>query len=91
MSNVIKVDFTEEEESVYKIHDGVLRAVENKASGAAIGSMTPRTFTIGLEGKMAVMDRKEMAEFLWMAAYMVDSERRWCKDKYVGINYPEPE
>lgn len=34
-------------------------------------------------------DRKELAEFLWMCVRLVDSEGRWEKSEYVGMNYPE--
>lgn len=91
MSNVINVEFSKEEENAYKMHGGVLRATENIASGATIGVMAEDAFTISIQDKMAVMPRKEMAEFLWMAAYMVDSEQRWAKDEYVGLNYKDGE
>ena len=91
MSNVINVEFSKEEENTYKMHGGVLRATENIASGATIGVMAEDAFTISIQDKMAVMPRKEMAEFLWMAAYMVDSEQRWAKDEYVGLNYKDGE
>ncbi len=31
--------------------------------------------------------RQDLAEFLWMAVRLVDSEGRWEKDEYVGLNY----
>ena len=35
------------------------------------------------------LNRKEMAEWLWMAAHLLDSEGRYKFDEYVGLNYPQ--
>lgn len=33
------------------------------------------------------ISREEMATFLWMAAYFIDSEQRYASDELIGLNY----
>jgi hypothetical protein len=85
--NIVNVDFKKKvENSTYDIHDGHLLAIKN--SNVTVGSMTPNTFMISIADKMEVFSREGLSEFLWMAAYMVDSEQRWCPDELPAINYP---
>jgi len=90
MDNVIKADFEpKKEHTLYEIHDDALRALRNKDAGLCIGSITPKakSFMISLYGGETYLNRQELAEFLWMAAYMVDSEQRWCPRELPAINY----
>ena len=42
---------------------------------------------IRCNGEALLFDRDELARFLWMSAYLVDSEERWVENEYVGVNY----
>ena len=88
MNNVIGVDFTpKKENSEYEINDKQLRAVRNHGLNLCVGSMTLNTFMVSMQGQSEVISRDELSEFLWMAAYMLDSEQRWCPKEMPAINY----
>lgn len=89
MSNVIKADFTSTEDSVYQTAEDGRLILQNKTSGLAIESLNPKSFAVSLEGESAVLSRKGLAEFLWMAAYMLDGEQRWCPKELPAINYED--
>lgn len=44
-------------------------------------------FIIKFGNVSVVYERDHLAEMLWGAAYLVDSEQRYTEDEYVGINY----
>lgn len=45
-------------------------------------------FLLATLGNQKLMSREKLAEFLWVAAFMVDSERRHLPEvDLVGINY----
>lgn len=41
---------------------------------------------IELLGEMEQVDRKGLAEFLWAAAYFLDSDQEWLRGEYVCID-----
>jgi hypothetical protein len=88
MSNVIKVDFKgEDEKNGYSTFNKNLIGVVNKATELEMIQGVGGFLIIS--DNLASIDRKEMAEWLWMAAHMLDSEGRYKFDEYVGLNYPE--
>ena len=90
MGNIIEGYFNpKQENNKYEMKDNQLRAVVNKGLGLSFGSMTPNTFMVSMRGQSEAVSREELAELLWMAAYMLDSEQRWCGSEYVGMNYPK--
>ena len=41
---------------------------------------------IGNDGDYAETTRKEMAQFLWAAAYFLDSNQEWAESEYPALN-----
>lgn len=92
MSNVIKVDFKgEDEKNGYSMDGAGVAGVINKTTNMELWEHEKGLFEIHKHESTPSLSRKEMAEFLWMAAYLLDSEGRYKFDEYVGLNYPEPE
>lgn len=84
MSNVFNLSVPEG--NVYE--QGECFGVKNLYSGAVIGDVdgvyfltSPNNFPLEFKS------RRDLAEFLWMAARFVDSEGKWEKSEYVGKNY----
>jgi len=90
MTNIIKVDFKgEDEKNGYTTYDDGSIGVVNKTTKMKMCSSGEGFFIYVDKG--GLINRKEMAEFLWMSAYMLDSEGRYKFDKYVGLNYKDGE
>lgn len=87
MSNVIEVDFNVSEKNGYSALDNKMIGVVNKTTNMELCE-SGEGFEVFIEGR-ANLSREEMAEWLWMAAYMLDSEGRYKFDEYVGLNYKE--
>ena len=88
MSNVIKVDFKgEDERNGYSTLNGKMIGVVNKSIDMELIQTGDNLFEVFKE--FGGLERKEMSEWLWMAAYMLDSEGRYKFDEYVGLNYDE--
>ena len=87
MNNVIHVSFRgEEEKNGYSMLDSKLIGVINKSIEMEMCQTGDDLFQIFTEAS-AGLNREEMAEWLWMAAHMLDSEGRYKFDEYVGLNY----
>lgn len=81
MTNVVIIDF---EGSTYTDAHGV----RNRYNQATIENVDGKWFLFAPHAfPIEFKSRKDLAEFLWMAVRLVDSEARWEKDKYVGLNY----
>jgi hypothetical protein len=88
VDNVIKVDFRgETENNGYSIKDGNLIGVLNKTIDMELIETGDNLFEIFSD--YGGLSRQEMAEWLWMAAHMLDSEERYKFESYVGLNYVE--
>ena len=88
MGDVINVEFKQLTESNgYEIYNKNLISVVNKTTNTSIGKDEKGLFNILIKKKNTAISRKEMAEFLWMAAYMLDSEQRWCPGQLPAMNY----
>jgi len=82
MSNVIDIG-EHKEKNRYTSNGGVI----HKPNGLMVISNPDRTMiTLGYF-HAEFESRKDLAEFLWMAVRLVDSDGRWEKDQYVGMNY----
>jgi hypothetical protein len=90
MSNVIKADFKgEDEKNGYSTQDGSVIGVINKTTGLELFEPCKGEFDVFKSENTQCLDRKEMAQFLWMAAHLLDSEGRYKFDEYVGLNYDD--
>lgn len=75
------------EKTKYRDYGGGSLSVINEEAGIELFPDHSQ-FHIFIDGESATFtSRKELAEFLWQCAYFIDSEGRWKKNEYVGINY----
>jgi hypothetical protein len=84
MSNV--VNFEPKESAMYRCEDGVITVV-NDSNDAEVVCNAVDGWMIVNGRPIEFKSRRHMAEFLWMAAHLVDSEGRWKRDEYVGVDY----
>ena len=86
MTNVIKFPVPDSETNKY-CADGEKISVVNLATGIeVIASKNTIELVCGNYSK-EFTSRQDLAEFLWMAAHLVDSHGRYKFDEYVGLNY----
>jgi len=72
------------------VDDGGIVGIENgRHTIQIIKSITnDNVFSILVNNELTTQTREELAEFLWAAAYLLDSEKRHePKGEIVGINY----
>lgn len=88
MTNIIKFPVPDRENISYSTDDGEL-AVMDRELDVIIGidSDSFDSVFLGIDGVGFHTDRKRLAEFLWSAAYMLDSEGRYKFDEYPAKDY----
>lgn len=86
MSNIIEVDFGAVNDGLSYIIDG------DNMLGCSIGdgikdvSVVKRGGLFTVESDGGYYNRNELARFLWMAAYMLDSDQEFLRDDFVCFN-----
>ena len=80
-----KEDSEEPDSWGYMDFDGDI-GVGSKYIDIELYSKNPDVIYINLLGEMEQVDRQGLAEFLWAAAYFLDSDQEWLKGKYVCLN-----
>lgn len=86
MGDVINIEDLREKTKYNDYGNGILSVVNDDAGIELVpdGDM----FFINIYGESGTFtSRKDIAEFLWQCAHFVDSEGRWKKSEYVGIDY----
>jgi len=86
MTNIIQ--FPNRENIVYDLSGGN-NSVMDKGLEIIVGfeGDDPDSVFMAINGEGVDTDRKRLAEFLWCAAYMVDSEQRFAGGEYPARNY----
>jgi hypothetical protein len=86
MSNII--NFPESESFSYSQYEGGVLAICGDFSDIDIDieRITEELFSIQIGDQYVAGTRKQVSEFLWAAAYMLDSDQEWVADKYPSIN-----
>ena len=85
MSNIIK--FPEKESFVYAQYDGKITGLVGKFDiDVDFEQITGGKFAIQIGDQYAEATRKDMAEFLWAAAYYIDSNQEWAESEYPALN-----
>lgn len=89
MTNVINFPVPERENIGYQMDDDKGMAVLDSELTTKIGfeGDDPDMVYIAVNGMGIHTDRKRLAEFLWSAAYMVDSEQRFIFDELPARDY----
>ena len=92
MSDVIQFPGTKSEIELKHTHytkDNNDRfGVAMKTNEIQISQAEQENFILATLGNQKLMSREKLAEFLWVAAYMLDSEQRHLPDvDLIGLNY----
>jgi len=89
MGNIIQFPCINSENIGYDISNGNGDAVMDKGLDLIVGfdEGSVESVFIAVNGEGIHTDRKRLAEFLWCAAYMVDSEQRFAEGEYPARNY----
>jgi len=89
MTNIINFPVPEREHVSYSATKGTGMAVMDAELKAIIGfdGDDPDNVFIAVNGEGIDTDRKRLAEFLWCAVYMIDSEQRFIFDELPARNY----
>lgn len=89
MTNIINFPVPDREHVSYDGTTGSGMAVMDGDLKAIIGfdGDSMDSVFIAVNGEGIHTDRKRLAEFLWCAAYMVDSEQRFTFDEFPARNY----
>lgn len=66
--------------------DGDMITVADREKELEIGFLLDGP-AIAMSGYGINYERKELAQILWAAAYLLDSEERWRKGEYIGKDY----
>jgi len=83
-NNVFQINQDKEPYTYYI--DGDDLAVSDKLQELQIGFLMGEP-TVCIGGYGVHYKREDLAQMLWAAAYLLDSEERYRKDKYVGKDY----
>ncbi len=84
-SNIIK--FPESESVCYGQHDGKITGLIGKFDrDVDFEQITGGDFAIQIGDEYAQATRKEMSQFLWAAAYFLDSNQEWAESEYPALN-----
>lgn len=87
MTNIIK--FPEPESFKYIECDNRISGVTGKFDtdvDMEVDASGDARFIVCGGGNYAVATRKEMAQFLWAAAYFLDSDQEWAESEYPALN-----
>lgn len=89
MTNIIQFPQISSENIGYDISNGNGDAVMDKELEFIVGfdEGSFDSVFMAVNGEGMHTDRKRLAEFLWCAAYMVDSEQRFAGGEYPARNY----
>lgn len=89
MTNVINFPVPERDNIGYQMSDDNGMAVVDSELKTKIGfeGDGPDSVFIAVNGMGINTDRKRLAEFLWCAINMIDSEARYCDGEYPARNY----
>lgn len=80
------IDFPMSETNRYSVGDGIVGVININNSAECVSN---DGINVIMSGDICIefKSRKEMAEWLWMAAILVDSEERYKNGEYVGLDY----
>ena len=86
MGNVIK--FPESEVFDYIQYGGKIRGVSGKFDLGVDMEVDGETVSLQIDCDGVILEgiRKEMAQFLWAAAYFLDSDQEWAESEYPALN-----
>ncbi len=82
------IDFPESEPYSYSKFKHTTLAICGDFSNIDIDieQMTKELFSIQIGDQYVAGTRKQVSEFLWASAYMLDSDQEWVADKYPCID-----
>lgn len=69
------------ENNGYLIKGDKIEGVLNKETGLSVNLVGNKSPFIALGDDQVNLPRKDLAEFLWMAVYYIDSDMEFCPDK----------
>jgi len=87
MSNIIK--FPESEPFKYIQYDGKMRGIEGIFDiGVTMHIEDDKSVSLQIDSDGVILEttRKELSQFLWAAAYFLDSNQEWAESEYPAIN-----
>ena len=88
VSNIIK--FPEKESVSYSQYEGKMTGVYGtfncETPDIEMQQITAELFSLEIGGEYVSGTRKQVAQFLWAAAYFLDSNQEWAESEYPALN-----